>query len=89
MSRAEWCMPCKEMLARSFTARPVVEDVSHWFVPVLVDVTNDDEAAAAARARFHVAALPTLLVVEGGRARLQRDSFADAAELDALLRSAH
>jgi thioredoxin 1 len=59
---AEWCMPCVEMRKKSFADAAVVDVVSRRFVPVLVDVTQEDAAATAATDRFHVRAMPTVLV---------------------------
>jgi protein disulfide-isomerase len=82
---AEWCMPCKEMLAKSFADRAVADTIARRFVPLLVDMTHDDDAAHAVAERYKVRAMPTLLVVRGSDERLRRESFADAAELKAVL----
>lgn len=82
---AEWCTPCKEMLARSFADPAVADAVARRFVPLLVDMTNDDDAAHAIAERYKVRALPTLLVVRGRDERLRQESFVDAAELKAAL----
>ncbi|MGZ3428350.1 MAG: thioredoxin family protein [Polyangia bacterium] len=85
---AEWCMPCKEMLVKSFADPAVAELIARRFVPLLVDVTNDDAPSAALRDRFHVLALPTLLVRRGGDERLRQESYLPAAELKAALERA-
>ena len=82
---AEWCMPCKEMLAKSFADRAVADTIARRFVPLLVDVTNDDEAAHAVAERYKVRAMPTLLVVRGSDERLRQESYVDAAGLKAAL----
>jgi thiol:disulfide interchange protein len=85
---AEWCMPCKEMLVKSFADKAVAELIAQRFVPLFVDVTNDDAPSAALRDRFHVVALPTLLVRRGSDERLRHEAFLSAAELRALLQQA-
>jgi len=82
---AEWCMPCKEMLAKSFADPAVADAIARRFVPLLVDMTNDDEAAHAVAERYRVRAMPTLLVVRGGDERLRQESYLAAAELKAAL----
>jgi len=82
---AEWCMPCKEMMLRSFADPGVADLVGKRFVPLLVDMTNDDDAAHAVGQRYHVSAMPTLLAIQGSTEKLRIDHFADAAELRAAL----
>jgi protein disulfide-isomerase len=83
---AEWCMPCHEMLTRSFTDRDVAAIVAKRFVPLLVDVTAETPATTALRDRYHVDALPTLIARRGKAPDLLRlDRFVDAAALRAAL----
>jgi thiol:disulfide interchange protein len=86
---AEWCMPCKEMMVRSFADPGVADLIGKRFVPLLVDMTNDDDAAHAVGQRYHVNAMPTLLAVQGGAEKLRFDHFVDAAELRAALDRIH
>ena len=85
---ADWCMPCKEMLRRSFADAAVSELVARRFVPLLVDVTDDESPARAIRDRYRVVALPTLLVRDGERERLRQESFVEAPQLRAALERA-
>ncbi|HEX9100569.1 MAG TPA: thioredoxin fold domain-containing protein [Polyangia bacterium] len=82
---AKWCTPCQEMLARSFADPAVAELVARRFVPLVVDLTDDDAPARAVADRFGVRAMPTLLVVRGSDERLRQESFLPAAELRAAL----
>jgi thiol:disulfide interchange protein len=83
---AEWCMPCHAMLTRSFADPAVAALVARDFVPLLVDVTNDDDPRATAlRDRYHVVALPTLVVRRGKDERLRLETFRPPAELRAAL----
>jgi thiol:disulfide interchange protein len=86
---AEWCMPCKEMMARSFADPGVADLIGKRFVPLLVDMTNDDEAAHAVGERYKVQAMPTLLAIQGGVEKLRLDHFAAAGELRAALDRIH
>ena len=54
-------------------------------MPLLVDMTNDDDAAHAVGERYRVRAMPTLLVVRGSNEQLRIESFVDAAALRAAL----
>jgi thiol:disulfide interchange protein len=76
------------MLKRSFADAAVAELVTRRFVPLLVDVTNDDPPAQAQRDRYRVVALPTLVVRDGARDRLRQETFVNAAELRAALEHA-
>jgi protein disulfide-isomerase len=82
---AEWCMPCKEMLAKSFADPAVADAIARRFVPLLVDMTNDDEAAHAVAERYKVRAMPTLLVIRGRDERLRQESYVDAGDLKTAL----
>jgi protein disulfide-isomerase len=82
---AEWCMPCKEMMLKSFADADVAALIARRFVPLVVDMTNDDDAAHAVGERYHVRALPTLVVHQGAAEKLRLESFAAAAELRAAL----
>jgi thiol:disulfide interchange protein len=82
---AEWCMPCKEMMRKSFADPDVAALIARGFVPLVVDMTNDDDAAKAIGDRYHVRALPTLIVVRGAAQKLRLERFLPAAELRAAL----
>ena len=82
---AEWCMPCKEMMLRSFADPGVADLIGKRFVPLLVDMTNDDDAAHAVGQRYRVNALPTLLAIQGSAEKLRLEHLAAVAELRAAL----
>jgi len=82
---AEWCMPCKEMLRTSFADAAVAALIERRFVPLFVDVTDDNDTAAALRDRFAVVALPTVVVRRGSAERLRLDRLLPPAELRAAL----
>jgi thioredoxin len=57
---AEWCGPCKQMLATTYKDKAVVTQ-SKKFVPVLVDV---DKQASLAK-KYNVEAIPTVIFMDG------------------------
>lgn len=78
---AAWCIPCREMDRTTFRD-PAVARVATDFVMFKVDVTNEDEHAAALTGRFGVAGVPTLLVLgPDGRERSRFARYVGATEL--------
>lgn len=57
---AEWCGPCKQMLATTYKDKAVVTQ-SKKFVPVLVDVDKQPSLAK----KYNVEAIPTVLFLDG------------------------
>ncbi|MBX3226454.1 MAG: thioredoxin family protein [Labilithrix sp.] len=89
---AEWSVACRKLDDQAFT-HPAVRAASQRFVTVRVDATDDeDPATAAARRRFDLVGLPTLLALDsldGARGDLERiHTFVEPAELAARLDAA-
>ncbi len=85
---ASWCPPCRLMDGRIFSSNEVAAVVHRDFVPVRIDLTNDDpESPQAAIARqFEVSAMPTLLVVDPVTEEiLTRPKHADEDSTDAFI----
>lgn len=63
---AEWCLPCKEMERKTF-ADPLVKPELARFVLLRVDCTNDeDPKGKELQTRYDAAALPTVVLYDGG-----------------------
>jgi thiol:disulfide interchange protein DsbD len=60
---AEWCEPCKKFETDIFSDPAVYAELEARFVPVKFDVTDDDEADQAAKARWDAAELPTVILL--------------------------
>jgi thiol:disulfide interchange protein DsbD len=60
--QADWCLPCKEMDARVF-GRPEVAAVLSELVLLKLDVTQEDDAIDALKAKYQVATLPAVRLV--------------------------
>jgi thiol:disulfide interchange protein DsbD len=69
---AEWCEPCKKFETDIFSDPAVHAELESRFVPVKFDVTNDDEADQAAKARWDAAELPTVILLGADGAERQR-----------------
>lgn len=81
---AEWCPPCKEMLATTYKDRAVIEQARR-FVPVLVDIDKHPKDTEAAG----VEAVPTMVFYDSrGREVLRATGFHDAPALLELMRQA-
>jgi thiol:disulfide interchange protein DsbD len=59
---AEWCLPCREMESTTFRD-PAFVEAAAAFVTLKVDVTLQDEGAAAVMSRFRVAGVPTYVLL--------------------------
>ena len=57
--QADWCLPCKEMDARVF-GQPEVAPVLSDLVLLKLDVTQEDAAIDALKAKYQVATLPAV-----------------------------
>lgn len=71
---AEWCGPCKEMLATTYKHKEVVAR-SKKFVPVLIDVDKQQGLAA----KYEVEGVPTILFLDAkGKVLLRSVGYLDA-----------
>ena len=57
-----WCVPCRIMKRKVFADAEVTTLVNDHFIPVLIDV--DDESEAATVSRYHVGATPTTIFTD-------------------------
>ncbi|MFI5142395.1 MAG: cytochrome c biogenesis protein CcdA [Thermoanaerobaculales bacterium] len=63
---ASWCLPCKEMEARTFAQADVAAALTR-FALFRVDLTKSDPATDAIRRRFDVVGPPAVLFLVGGK----------------------
>lgn len=59
--RSEWCAPCKELDARTFSDPAVIAHVAPRYVPLKLDLTADGPAEQALMQRYGVDLLPTVM----------------------------
>ena len=79
--RAEWCAACKMLDAFTWADPAVRTEVAARFVPLQLDMTNEDAAANRMAERYGVSELPTVLA---GSRRVT--GFVRPAEMLAVLR---
>jgi thiol:disulfide interchange protein len=73
---ADWCGPCKKMLATTYKDKSVVAKAKN-FVPVLIDI---DKQAAVAR-KYNIEAVPTVIFMDAkGKVLARTLGYQDAAE---------
>jgi thiol:disulfide interchange protein DsbD len=63
---ATWCLPCKELDEKTFTAPEVVTRLA-GFARFKVDLTRNDQTNDALRSRFEVVGVPTVAFFRNGR----------------------
>jgi len=81
---AEWCPPCKEMLATTYKDKVVIERAKR-FVPVLIDIDKDEKDANAAG----IEAVPTVVFCNSkGKEILRSTGYHDAKTFLALMAEA-
>ena len=86
---ADWCIPCKELDAKTFADRTVI-DASRRFTSFKADMTKSGTAATESLAtRFQVKGVPTVLIIDSqGKERSRITGFVDAAEFLRAMNSA-
>jgi len=75
---AEWCGPCRAMA-------PVFEGAAKEFEPRLRLAKVDTDAEPALAARFHIQAIPTMVLVRGGRELARHSGAMPAGALRAWI----
>ncbi len=71
---AAWCGPCRAMA-------PVVEAAARELEPRLRFAKVDTEAEPELAARWHIQAIPTLILIQGGRELARLSGAVSGAEL--------
>jgi thiol:disulfide interchange protein DsbD len=69
---AEWCLPCKELEAKTFSAFEVRERVADGYVPLKFDVTEDSERDEKLKERYHAENLPAVIFLDAEGKELGR-----------------
>lgn len=84
---ADWCPPCQEMKKHVFTNPRVASLIAHRFIPVRVDLTDNQAPGVIALAqRFHINPIPALIVVDAqGREIARQEGYLDPRDLVAWL----
>jgi thioredoxin 2 len=77
---AAWCGPCRAMA-------PVFEAAARKFEPALRFAKVDTEAEPDLAARFRIQAIPTMVLLQGGREIARQSGAMPAGALDAWLRN--
>lgn len=80
---AEWAMPCVEMRRKVFTDPEVVAQIRKRFVPLYVDITDEDEPHGKAFVeRYKVMAIPALILFDrNGHEAHRHTSYIEAGEM--------
>ena len=86
---ATWCMPCTE-LEKVMATPEVATSIAERFVPLMADVTDDDDATGRAlREKYVIATLPAVVfVTTDGKVVGRITELVDAAGLTAAIAAA-
>jgi thiol:disulfide interchange protein DsbD len=77
---ADWCIPCKELDALTFSDKRVLEEFNRFTV-YKVDMTKNNEINEQLRKRFNVVGMPTVLVIDSNGNEIKRlTGFVNADE---------
>ena len=81
---ADWCGPCKQMLATTYK-NPDVVARSKKFVPALINVDKNKELAE----KYQISAIPAVLFLDGkGKVIVRSDGYVEAPEFLKLMDAA-
>lgn len=82
---ADWCIPCKELDALTFSDQRVLEEFSKFTV-YKVDMTKNDDTNEQLRKRFNVIGMPTVLIIDSNGKEIKRlTGFINADEFLSLI----
>jgi thiol:disulfide interchange protein len=78
---AEWCVPCKKMLATTYKEKEVVARAKK-FIPALIDFDKNKEVAK----KYNIEALPTLLFLDAkGNVLVRSTAYLNKADMLKLM----
>ncbi len=82
---ADWCIPCKELDAITFSDSNVLKEIED-FTAYKVDMTQTTEANEELRKKFKVVGMPTVLIINSKREEVHRlTGFVNAEEFLKLI----
>ncbi len=77
---ADWCIPCKELDALTFSDKRIIEKFEQ-FTAYKVDMTKNNETNEQLRKKFNVVGMPTVLVIDANGNETKRiTGFVNADE---------
>jgi thiol:disulfide interchange protein DsbD len=83
---ADWCIPCKELDALTFSDKKVIKEMER-FTNYKVDMTKTTEENETLRKRFNVVGMPTVLIIDSQGKEIQRiTGFVNAEEFMGYIR---
>jgi len=85
---AEWCLPCKEFEAKTFSKFEVREAILEGYVPLKFDVTEASDEDEARQEKYNAANLPAVIFLDPEGKELGRvNAFEEADEFLAAMRA--
>ena len=82
---ADWCIPCKELDALTFSDKRVLKEFDR-FTAYKVDMTINNETNEQLRKRFNVIGMPTVLIIDSKGSEVKRlTGFVNADEFLSLV----
>lgn len=83
---ADWCIPCKELDALTFSDKRVLNEFERFTV-YKVDMTKNNDINEELRKRFNVVGMPTVLIIDSKGNEIKRlTGFVNADEFLSLVR---
>ncbi len=83
---ADWCIPCKELDALTFSDERVIKEMGR-FTNYKVDMTKITDENEALRKRFNVIGMPTVLIIDSQSKEMNRiTGFVNAEEFLAFIK---
>lgn len=83
---ADWCIPCKELDALTFSDPRVLNEFERYTV-YKVDMTKNNETNESLRKRFNVLGMPTVLIIDSKGNEIKRlTGFVNADEFLSMIK---